>query len=300
MSRSGSAAALLVALLRSAHTAAAQNPDSVEITRQRLADGVYMLQGSGGNIGVSAGPDGVFIIDDQYAPLSDKIKAAVRGLSTAPIRFVINTHWHGDHTGGNENLARDGTMIVAQENVRKRMSVEQFLAAFNARVPAAAPGALPVLTFTDGVTFYLNGDTVEVLHVKAAHTDGDALIHFRKANVIHAGDTFFNGFYPFIDASTGGSLEGMIAAADVALGLANDQTRIIPGHGPLARRADLQAFRDMLATVRVRLARAKIQGQSAEEVVNANLLADLDSTWGKGFLTPAQFVAVAYGSLVRP
>jgi glyoxylase-like metal-dependent hydrolase (beta-lactamase superfamily II) len=282
------------------HSLAAQNPDSVEITRQRLADGVYMLQGSGGNIGVSAGSDGVFIIDDQYAPLTEKVKAAVRGLSTAPIRFVINTHWHGDHTGGNENLARDGTLIVAHENVRKRMSVEQFIAAFNARVAPKPAAALPVVTFTDAVTFYLNGDTVDVLHVKAAHTDGDAIIHFRKANVIHTGDTFFNGFYPFIDASTGGSLDGMIGAADQALDLADDQTRIIPGHGPVATRADLKAFRDMLATVRVRLARAKIQGLTAEQVMNANLLADLDSTWGKGFLTPAQFLAVAYGSLSRP
>jgi cyclase len=299
MPRSGPAA-LLVVLLASVRALPAQNLDSVEITRQRIAEGVYMLQGSGGNIGVSAGADGVFIIDDQYAPLTEKIRAAVRGLSTAPIRFVINTHWHGDHTGGNENLAREGTLIVAHENVRRRMSVEQFIAAFNARVAPRPAAALPVVTFTEGVTFYLNGDTVDVLHVRAAHTDGDALIHFRKANVLHAGDTFFNGFYPFIDASTGGSLDGMIAAADRALGLANDRTRIIPGHGPIAGRAELRAFRDMLATVRVRLARAKIQGLSAEQVRNANLLADLDSTWGKGFLTPAQFVAVAYGSLERP
>lgn len=208
-----------------------------------------MLLGAGGNIGVSVGADGVFVIDDRYAPLTEKIKAAVRALSTAPIRFVINTHWHGDHTGGNENLAHDGTLIIAQENVRKRMSVEQFIAAFNSRVPPKPVVALPVVTFTDGVTFYLNGDTIQVLHVKAAHTDGDAIIYFRKANVIHAGDTFFNGFYPFIDASTGGSLDGMTAAADQILSLANDQTRIIPGHGPLGGRAEVKAFRDMLATV---------------------------------------------------
>ncbi len=259
-----------------------------------------MLLGAGGNIGVSVGADGVFVIDDRYAPLTEKIKAAVRALSTAPIRFVINTHWHGDHTGGNENLAHDGTLIIAQENVRKRMSVEQFIAAFNSRVPPKPVVALPVVTFADGVTFYLNGDTIQVLHVKAAHTDGDAIIYFRKANVIHAGDTFFNGFYPFIDASTGGSLDGMTAAADQILSLANDQTRIIPGHGPLGGRAEVKAFRDMLATVRIRLARAKIQGLTAEQVMNANLLADLDSTWGKGFLTPAQFVAIAYGSLGKP
>ena len=292
--------ALLAALLACAPPLAAQNLDTVQITRQRLADGVYMLQGAGGNIGVSVGTDGVFVIDDQFAPLTEKIKAAVRGLSSAPIRFVINTHWHGDHTGGNENLGRDGALIIAQDNVRRRMSVEQFNATFNRRTPPASVAALPVVTFTDGVTFYLNGDTIQVLHVKAAHTDGDAIVHFRKANVIHAGDTFFNGFYPVIDVSTGGSLDGMVAAADTILNLANDQTRIIPGHGAVGGRAELKAFRDMLATVRVRLARAKIQGLTAEQAVNANLLADLDSTWGKGFLTPAQFVAIAYGSLDRP
>jgi len=290
----------LLALLTSASVLSAQDPDSVQITRKRVADGVYMLQGSGGNIGVSAGPDGVFVIDDQYAPLSEKIKAAIRGLSTAPIRFVVNTHWHGDHTGGNENLARDGSLIVAHDNVRRRMSTEQFLAAFNARVPPSPVGALPVVTFSDSVTFYLNGDTIQVMHVRAAHTDGDAIIFFRKANVIHAGDTFFNGFYPFIDASTGGSLDGMIAAADKIIALADANTRIIPGHGPLSSRIELRAFRDMLATVRLRFARARIQGLTTEQVVNANLLADLDSIWGKGFLTPAQFAAVAYGSLGRP
>jgi cyclase len=293
-------ALVLTALLASTHVLAAQDLDSVQVTRQRVADGVYMLQGAGGNIGVSAGRDGVLVIDDQYAPLSDRIRAAGRGLSTAPIRFVVNTHWHGEHTGGNENLARDGSLIVAHDNVRRRMSAEQFVAALNNRVPPSPVGALPVVTFSDSLTLYLNGDTILVMHVQAAHTDGDAIVYFRKADVIHTGDVFFNGFYPFIDASTGGSLDGMIAATDQILRLAGEQTRIIPGHGPLAQRADLQAYHDMLATVRLRLARARTQGLSAEQVLNANLLADLDSIWGKGFLTPARFVAVAYGSLGRP
>jgi glyoxylase-like metal-dependent hydrolase (beta-lactamase superfamily II) len=150
------------------------------------------------------------------------------------------------------------------------------------------------------MTLYLNGDTVDVLHAKAAHTDGDAIIRFRRANVIHMGDTFFNGFYPFIDVSTGGSLDGMIAAADQGLALADDNTRIIPGHGPVGGRAELKVYRDMLATVRLRIARAKIQGQTAEQVVGANLLADFDSAWGKGFLTPAQFAAIAYSAVQRP
>lgn len=291
---------LLAVLVTSAAPLASQNFDSVTITRQRLADGVYLLQGAGGNIGVSAGTDGVFIIDDDYAPLTAKVKAAVAGVSIAPIRFVINTHWHRDHTGGNANLGGEGVIIVAQENVRTRISKEQFVKAFDARVPAAPAAGWPVITFGESMAFYLNGDTVDVLHARAAHTDGDAIIHFRKANVIHTGDTFFNGFYPFIDVSTGGTLDGMIAAADTALSRSNDRTRIIPGHGPLANRSQLKAYRDMLATVRMRVARARIQGMTAEQFLNANRLADLDSIWGKGFMTPTQFAAVAYSAVSRP
>ena len=291
---------LLAALVAPAAPLAGQNLDSVTITRQRLADGVYLLQGAGGNIGVSTGKDGVFLIDDDYAPLTPKVKAAVAGVSISPIRFVINTHWHRDHTGGNANLGDEGVIIVAQENVRTRMSKEQFVKAYDAKVPAAPAAGWPVITFGESMAFYLNGDTVEVLHARAAHTDGDAIIHFRKANVIHTGDTFFNGFYPFIDVSTGGTLDGMIAAADTALSRSNDETRIIPGHGPVANRSQLTAYRDMLATVRIRVARAKSQGMTAEQFLNANLLADLDSRWGKGFMTPAQFAAVAYSAVSRP
>lgn len=291
---------LLAVLVTFAAPLAGQNFDSITITRQRLADGVYLLQGAGGNIGVSTGKDGVFIIDDDYAPLTPKVKAAVAGVSISPIRFVINTHWHRDHTGGNANLGGEGVIIVAQENVRTRMSKEQFIKAYDAKVPAAAAVAWPVITFGESMAFYLNGDTVEVLHARAAHTDGDAIIHFRKANVIHTGDTFFNGFYPFIDVSTGGTLDGMIAAADTALSRSNDETRIIPGHGPVGNRSQLKVYRDMLATVRIRVARAKIQGMTAEQFLNADLLADLDSIWGKGFMTPAQFAAVAYSAVPRP
>lgn len=299
MPRPGSAL-MLVALLAFAAPLAAQNPDSVEFTRQRLADGVYLLQGAGGNIGLSTGKDGVFIIDDDYAPLTPKLKAAIARVANTPIRFVINTHKHGDHTGGNEILGAEGAIIVAQENVRARMSASQFYKEFNQTTPAAPVSALPIITFSESMTLYLNGDTVDILHAKAAHTDGDALIRFRKANIIHMGDTFFNGFYPYIDVTAGGSMDGMIAAANQALGLANEKTRIIPGHGPMATRVELTAFRDMLVTARVRIAKAKINGMTAEQVLNANLLADLDSTWGKGFMTSAQFAASAYNAIPRP
>ncbi|HSB55229.1 MAG TPA: MBL fold metallo-hydrolase [Gemmatimonadales bacterium] len=290
----------VLVLAGSASLAAAQNPDSVTFTRQRLAEGLYLLQGSGGNIALSAGKDGVFLIDDDEQPLTAKLKAAVAGVSTGPIRFVINTHWHGDHTGSNAALGAEGTIIVAQENVRQRMSRDQVNKVFKMTVPASPAVALPVVTFGETMTLYLNGDTVDIIHARAAHTDGDAIIHFRKANVIHAGDTFFNGLYPYIDVGSGGSLDGMIDATDKILSMADDQTKIIPGHGPLGNRAQLKGYRDMLAAVRLRFSRARGQGLTAEQVVNANLLADYDSTWGKGWLTPAQFAAITYAAVPRP
>jgi cyclase len=287
------------ALVLSIPAARAQDQDfsKVEITSQKLADGVYVLFGQGGNIGVSAGKDGVFIVDDQYAPLTAKIRAAIERLSDKPVRFVLNTHWHGDHTGGNENMAGAGAVIVAHENVRKRMSVEQFNEIFNRKTPPSAEAALPVVTYAEAVTFHLNGDDVDCFHVPPAHTDTDSIVVFKKANVVHMGDTFFNGFYPFIDVSTGGSLEGVLAAAERVLALANDTTQIIPGHGPVGKKADLKAYRDMLATVRDRVRPLVAAGKSLAEVQAAKPLASLDETWGKGFMKPEQFLTVAYLAL---
>lgn len=287
----GSVAAVLAA--------PAQNLDTVQVRTVPVAEGVYMLMAAGGNIGVSAGPTGVFLVDDQYAPLTDKIRTAISAVSSGPIRFVLNTHWHGDHTGGNENLGKVGVLIVAHENVRRRMSVEQFLSLFNQRVPPAPEAALPVVTFTDAVTFYLNGDSIHASHVPPAHTDGDAIVHFRRANVIHMGDAFFNGIYPFIDLSTGGSVDGMIAAAERGLALANEETKIIPGHGPLATRADLRAYRDMLVAARDGVRRAMRGGRTLEQVLAAKPTAALDARWGNGFLPPERFVEILYHDLAR-
>ena len=289
---------LILPLLSLPLSAAAQ-PDlsKVEITTTKLAEGLHVLFGAGGNIGVSSGKDGVFIIDDQYAPMTSKIKAAVAGITDKPIRFVLNTHWHGDHTGGNENLGGAGSIIVAHENVRKRMSVEQFLEAFNERVPASPAAALPVVTYADSVSFHLNGEEMHCFHLPPAHTDGDSVVHFKKANVIHTGDLFFNGLYPFIDASTGGSVDGMINAADKVLALANDATQIIPGHGPMAKKADLVAFRAMLAGVRDKMKPLVTAGKTLAEVQAAKPTRAFDEKWGKGFLKPEQFVAVAYAAM---
>ncbi len=276
-----------------------QDMSAVQVEAVKVADGVHMLVGRGGNIGVSIGEDGVFLIDDQYAPLTDKIKAAVATMSPKPIRFLVNTHWHGDHTGGNENMGKGGVVIVAHENVRKRMSVEQFIEAFDRKVPAAPAGALPIVTFTDAVTFHMNGDAIRAVHVAPAHTDGDTIIRFQKANVVHMGDCFFNGSYPFIDLSSGGSVDGVVAAANQVLGMIDEGTKVIPGHGSLGDRAALKTYRDMLVAVRSRIEPMVAAGKSLEQVKAAQPTKDFDETWGKGFIKGDTFVEIVYKSLSK-
>ncbi len=275
----------------------AQDLSQVEIQTVKVRDGIYMLVGQGGNIGLSVGEDGAFLIDDQYAPLTDKIRAAIARITDKPIRFLINTHWHGDHTGGNENLGKAGVLIVAHENVRKRMSVEQFLEAFDQRVPASPEAALPVITFTDEVTFHWNGDDIRVFHVAPAHTDGDAVVFFERGDVLHAGDTFFNSQYPFIDVSSGGNITGMINAADRMLEIAGADTKIIPGHGELGGPAELREYRNMLEMIRERVGKLIAEGKSADEVVQLKLTAALDARWGGGFLNGDQWIRIVYMSL---
>ena len=199
-----------------------------------LAPGLVMWMGRGGNIGVVHGPEGSLLVDDQFAEVSPELRAGVERLGGAPIRFVVNTHWHGDHTGSNEALAKQGAVVVAHEKVRERMSSEQWSALSRTATPPSPAGAWPVVTFDRGLRFHLNGHTVEVLHVDPAHTDGDSIVRFVEADVLHLGDVYFNGLYPYIDVASGGSIDGMIAGASRALALCEEETRIIPGHGPLS------------------------------------------------------------------
>jgi glyoxylase-like metal-dependent hydrolase (beta-lactamase superfamily II) len=290
---------ILATLLSAASASAQAGLDTVQIRTVPVSGGVSMLVGSGGNIGVAIGADAVFLVDDQFAPLSEKIVAAVRSLTDRPIRFLVNTHWHGDHTGGNENFGKAGVVIVAHDNVRQRMSVEQFMARFNRRVPASPRGALPVITFPQMVTFHLNDDEIHVVHVPRAHTDGDALVHWVKANVIHMGDTFFNGGYPFIDLGSGGSINGLIEALNGALAYVNEGTRIIPGHGALAGKAELLAYRDVVVGARDAVQRLIAGGRSLEAVLGAKPTAQWDAQWGNGFIKPDDFVTTIYESLTK-
>ena len=269
----------------------------VEIKTHQVVPGIYMLVGKGGNIGGSAGADGVFMIDDQFAPLTDRITAAVAALSDQPIRFLVNTHWHGDHTGGNENLGNQGVLIVAHDNVYERMSGDTEIAAFNTVVPASPKVALPVITFNDNVTFRLNGEEISVVHYRNSHTDGDSVIHFRNANVIHTGDIWFNGFYPFIDVSSAGSIDGIISSVKTLLALTDDNTRIIPGHGSLSDKQGLQGYLEMLETVRDRMNKLIAEGISLEEIIELKPNADYDAALGNGFINPEQFLRILYSDL---
>ena len=301
MVRRISAALVFAVLALVANLANAQQRDfsKVEIKTTKLAEDVYMLQGAGGNIGVCVGPEGVLVIDDQFAPLSDKIMAAIKAISDRPVRFLFNTHFHGDHTGGNENFGKAGVAIVAHDNVRKRLSTEQYNAIFDRRTPPSPDVALPIVTFNDSVTFHIDGEEITCFHVPNAHTDGDAIVMFPKDNVVHMGDCMFNGFYPVLDVSAGGSIAGMIAAAERMLKVVNADTKLIPGHGPLATRKDLEAFRDMMTTAQKRVKDLIEQKKSLDDIQKARPLADLDAVWGKGGVTQDIFLKELYADLSR-
>ena len=292
-------AVALVAATLPTFSAAAQNRDSVQIRTERLAEGVYVLFGQGGNIGLAIGADAVFVVDDQFAPLTARILSTIATLTDRPVRFVVNTHWHFDHTGGNENMGKAGALLVAHDNVRRRMSTRQFIEFIKREELPAPSGALPVVTFNDAVSFHINGDEVSAIHMPAAHTDGDAVVYFRRANVVHMGDMFTRYGYPLVDLSSGGSLSGLIRGVDRVLGLIDADTKVIPGHGAVADRAALHSYRDMLVTVRDRVRRRVREGATLEQILASKPTADLDAAWAGQFVKPDDFVRFAYADAMR-
>ncbi|MDQ3268815.1 MAG: MBL fold metallo-hydrolase [Pseudomonadota bacterium] len=290
---------LALALLGTPLLSSAQQRDwsKVEVESSPLRMGTHLVTGAGGNIVASVGEDGTFIIDDQFAPLAERIVAVLRELDPGPVRFVINTHWHGDHTGGNEAFGSAGAVIVAHDNVRRRMSTQQFTASMEPRGAPSPKGALPVVTFTEGVTLHLNGDMVRVIHAASAHTDGDAIVRFENANVLHMGDTFFHGSYPFIDVASGGDVDGVLAAVKKGLELADADTIVVPGHGERTDRAGLEAYGALLQGYRDRIAAMKAEGKSVEQVIAARPTAATDEAMGQGFIKPEQLVTSIYQTL---
>jgi len=272
----------------------AQNYDSVVIKTTKVAGSVYMLEGSGGNIGVLSGNDGIILVDDQFEPLSGKIKAALAVLNNKPIKFIINTHYHFDHSDGNKVFGSEGAIIVAHENVRKRLSTDQFIATFKTEQKAYPYDALPKITFSESVTFNMNGETVQIFHVKNAHTDGDAIVYFKESNVMHTGDVFVRYGLPFIDMSGGGNVDGTIAAMDILLKVVNDQTLIIPGHGPLSNKKDMQDYKEMLLTVRGRVAEGIKSGKTLDQIIDSNPAKEYNTIFDK-----IEFIRFVYESIKK-
>lgn len=266
-----------------------------DISTQKLADNFYMLVGPGGNVGVSTGTDGVYVIDDKFSRFADQIIARIGEVTGEPIRYVLNTHYHGDHTGANAEMKDTGATIMAHDNVRTRMGMTFENKAFGRTVEAVNASLWPTLTFSDTATLHFNGQTVKAMHVPNAHTDGDSLVHFMPANIIHMGDNYFNGLFPYVDVDGGGTLQGMIAAQEKAIAMADAQTQIIPGHGPMATKADLQNSRDILKEILKRVETAKSKGLSIDEAVAAVPLTDYKEL--ASFINEESMVRAAYRSL---
>lgn len=284
-------------------TAAAQDFENVHFTSMKAADNIYMLQGAGGNIGLFFGDDGLFLIDDQFAPLHEKLIAKIKELTgNSDIdlgnAFLINTHFHGDHTGGNEQLGKSGAIIIAHENGRQRLTSENYVPFFDSRNPALPKAGLPVITFSSDITFHLNGDSVRVVHVGEAHTDGDAFVHFTRANVIHAGDILFMQTYPFIDLDNGGSVAGVIKGTEMILALSNDKTKIIPGHGDMTDRTGLESYLKMLTTTYATIGRLVDEGKTLEQIRSSRPTAEFDSEF-EGFVSGDAFVGLLYRDLTE-
>ena len=284
---------LLIALSVGAQT----NYDTVKIRPVKLSEQIYMLKGSGGNIGVMIGKEGTLVIDNQFAPLSNKINGAVKTLDPGAIKFMINTHLHGDHSGGNENFYKMGATIVAHDQVRERMMKESFNARANRTTPPRDKEAWPAITFADKLNFHLNDEDIILHHFDIGHTDGDVIVQFKKANIIHTGDAFVRYGYPFIDISSGGGVNGFINTLDKILLLIDDNTKVIPGHGEVATKADVKKVRDNIADIRDQVAAALKKGKKIEDITSLGITDKYEAEWGKGFVKGKDFVMMVAENL---
>jgi glyoxylase-like metal-dependent hydrolase (beta-lactamase superfamily II) len=287
---------LAIATLIAATSAFSQDWSSVEVKASRVSGNVYMISGAGGNIGVSVGDDGIVIVDDQFAPLAPKIEAALKTITDRPVRFVLNTHYHPDHTNGNEHFGRTAT-IVAHENVRKRLA--SGVTVLGMTVPPAPAAALPVVTFNDTLTLHLNGEDIRAVYWPNGHTDTDSVIWFTKSNVVHMGDDFFNGMFPVVDLDHGGSVRGLIENLDRLLPTIPDGAKVIPGHGELSDKAGVRRFRDMLAGTLGVVERGVAAGKSLETLKSEKVLAQWDD-WGKGFINNDAWIATLHAEATAP
>src|SRR5436305_1341105 len=287
----------LVAVVPLTAPAMAQQQDfsKVEIKVIPAAGNIYMLQGAGGNIGVSAGSDGILIVDDQFAPLAEKIRAALKGINQGKLKLVLNTHWHGDHTGGNAAFGADAP-IIAQENVRKRLMTPQHIRGEN--IPPSPAEALPVITFQESVTVYFNGEEIRVIHYPHGHTDGDSVIFFTKSNVVHMGDDFFAGRFPFVDLESGGSVQGVTAGVEKVLAQIPADAKVIPGHGPLSTVADLKAYHHMLVETTA-IVQKQIKAKKTLAQIQAQALPAEWKDWGSGFIDTKTWIETVYNSLTQ-
>ncbi len=290
------------AFAHNTHVQFSQQAQPVPVTTTDLGDGLYMLQGRGGNIGVLAGEDGVFVIDSQYADMAPGILSAINEIAGETPRYLVNTHWHGDHTGGNSIIGDTGTTIIAHQGVRDRVTVDVTRDFFGDEVttPAAPPEAWPVITFNDQMTLYLNGQTVRLIHAPDAHTDGDTFIYFEEANVLHTGDLMFNGMFPFVDITSGGSFTGFVSASQAMSDTINEDTRIIPGHGALASKSDIAATLDMLGGVMAAVQAEIDAGKEIDAVLEAAPLTPWVEDWATGFMTEPRFTRLVYADLAKP
>ncbi len=291
--------ASLIIVLASVSFLSAKEQVAVQVSAEKLAEGLYMLQDSSGmgNTVVLTGNDGVFMTDTKAEASVDPMLAKIKELSGKPIRYAIITHWHFDHVGGNEKVAKTGAAIIAHENVRKRMSMVHDMKLFNEKVPPSKEISRPSLTFTKEMNFHLNGEKVRILHLGPGHTDGDSVIYYQNANVIHMGDLYFEGLYPYIGIYSGGSIDNMIKVIHQILSMIDEKTKVVPGHGPLSNKAKLQKYVSMLTTIRDNVNRLMQEKKTMEEVIAAKPTKAFDEKWGKGFLPPDKFAGLVYMDL---